>query len=147
MDNWVRIISFAYPHEAHMAKSLLEASGIEVIVIDEMTIQVYNFYSNAIGGVKLYVESSNVEEALLLLESGGYIVKEWSKAKDKIEFFSEEYKDLCPYCNSHNVVKKKMPGYIFVLSILLLSFPLPFLKGAYYCYDCFRDWKIDKNKK
>ncbi|MFR9164915.1 MAG: putative signal transducing protein [Clostridium baratii] len=58
MKDWIEIISFTYPHEAHLAKSLLEASNIEVFIKDEFTIQVNNFYSNAIGGVKILVEKS-----------------------------------------------------------------------------------------
>lgn len=142
MDNWVRIISFTYPHEGHLAKAYLEAMGVRVILFDEFTIQVHNFWSNAIGGVKLYVESRNAEETLLLLEDAGYIVKEWPKQKRRVEYFDAHFKGKCPYCDSQNVVKKNAPGYIYMLSIMLLRFPLPFLKSTYYCYDCSREWKI-----
>lgn len=73
MDNWVTIISFIYPHEAHLAKAKLESEGIEVYVKDEYTVQVNNFYSNAIGGVKLQVKSSDFENAHLILLESGYI--------------------------------------------------------------------------
>lgn len=142
MRDWLEVISFTYPHEAHLAKSLLEASDINVIVKDEFTIQVNNFYSNAIGGVKILVEKSNAEEALFLLENAGYIKK--SEFKERVETFSYIHKDLCPYCEGENIIRKSIPGYIFVLSILLLGFPFPFLKRSYYCYDCLKDWKIRK---
>lgn len=73
MDNWITVISFTYPHEAHLVKGKLESEGIEVLVKDELTAQVNHFYSNAIDGVKLQVESSDYEEALQILVDLGYI--------------------------------------------------------------------------
>ena len=45
MDNWITVISFIYPHEAHLAKGKLESEGFEVVIKDELTVQVNNFYS------------------------------------------------------------------------------------------------------
>lgn len=142
MEGWVEIISFTYPHEAHSAKNYLEASGIEALMKDELTVQVHNFLSNAIGGVKLFVENDKKEEALLLLEKGGYIEKNHSENDKKIEEFPIDYKSICPYCESVNVQKKTTPGYTFALSILCLGFPFPFLKKVYHCYDCRKEWKV-----
>lgn len=146
MKDWTEIISFTYPHEAHLAKALLEASNIKVILKDELTIQVHNFLSNAIGGVKIFVKKDNAEEALLILEDAGYIEKNQSEQKEIIEVFSSDYKNICPYCGGVNTIRKKTPGYIFVLSILFLGFPFPFLKKIYYCYDCSKEWKIRKGE-
>jgi len=52
---------------------------------------------------------------------------------------------ICPFCNSDNVVKKKQTGYAVMLSILFFGLPLPFFKKSYYCYDCEKEWKKDKN--
>lgn len=144
MEDWIEVTSFTYPHEAHLAKSLLEASDIDVIIKDELTVQVNNLLSNAIGGVKIFVQKEKAQEALSLLEEGGYIQKQSTNDEKKpvLETFSVEYKNACPYCNSDSVVKKNIPGYVFALSILILRFPLPFLKRVYYCYDCSKEWKI-----
>lgn len=50
MDTLTTVLSFTYPHEAHLAKGKLESEGIEVFLKDELTTQVNNFYSHAIGG-------------------------------------------------------------------------------------------------
>lgn len=142
MNDWIEITSFTHPHEAHLAKSLLEASEIDVVLKDEFTVQVHNFLSNAIGGVKIFVNKDKAQEALLLLEDAGYINRTDSATKAELETFSAKDKEFCPYCKSENIAKKKMPGYIFALSILFLGFPLPFLKKVYYCYDCSKEWKI-----
>jgi hypothetical protein len=52
---------------------------------------------------------------------------------------------ICEFCGSDNVIKKKQAGYAIVLSILLFGLPLPFFKKTYYCFDCDKEWKIEKN--
>jgi len=71
--NWKIVISFTYPHEAHLAKTKLESEGIEVIIRDELTAQINNFNSNAIGGVKLLVLENKYEKAIDVLKTSGYI--------------------------------------------------------------------------
>ena len=65
-----------YPQDAYLAKALLEAEGIEVFLQDELTTQVFNFYSNALGGVKMLVPSSDADKAIALLKEGGYLLPE-----------------------------------------------------------------------
>jgi len=43
MDNWITVLTFTYPHEAHMAQNFLESEGFETMLKDELTTQVYNF--------------------------------------------------------------------------------------------------------
>jgi hypothetical protein len=50
-ENLKILNAFVYPHEAHLAKMYLYAEGIDSELRDEFTARVYNFYSNAIGGV------------------------------------------------------------------------------------------------
>ncbi len=73
MDNLITVISFTLPHDAHFAKAKLQSEGIEVFIKDEMTAHVNNFYSNAIGGVKLQVRSADVDNAQRILIEAGYI--------------------------------------------------------------------------
>lgn len=73
MENLITVISFTLPHDAHFAKGKLQSEGIEVFIKDEMTAQVHNFYSNAIGGVKLQVRESDIAIAHQILVQSGYI--------------------------------------------------------------------------
>jgi len=75
MNNWITIISFTYPHEAHIVKGKLESEDIPVQITDEITAQVNTFYSNAIGGVKLQVQENHYERAYQILIDAGYIQK------------------------------------------------------------------------
>jgi DNA-directed RNA polymerase subunit RPC12/RpoP len=52
---------------------------------------------------------------------------------------------ICKFCGSDNVIKKKQAGYAVLISILLFGLPLPFFKKTYYCFDCNKEWKIEKN--
>ena len=73
MKDWVIILTFTYPHEAHFAKSKLDSEGISTLIQDELTAQVYNFISNAVGGVKLLVKKTDYEKAYKILINSGYI--------------------------------------------------------------------------
>lgn len=75
MNNWITVITFTYPHEAHLVKGFLESNGIETQITDELTAQVNNFYSNAIGGVKINVHESDFEIAYRFLVESGYIIE------------------------------------------------------------------------
>lgn len=146
MNDWIVIITFIYPHEAHLAKGVLEAEGFEVQIKDELTAQVNNFYSTAIGGVKLLVQETDAERAHAALKEAGYI-KEKEKETEKeeetdLEFFPEASMHTCPYCQSDEVVKKEMPGYMVLFSILFLGFPLLFMRKTRYCFDCKKEWRI-----
>ncbi len=94
MNSWVTILSFTYPHEAHLAKANLEAEGIEVVLKDEFTAQINNFYSDAIGGVKVQVLPMDVQKAQGILEKGGYYLKtkeESSILMNKLDRFSSSF--------------------------------------------------------
>lgn len=76
MKDWITVLTLTYPHEAHLVKGKLESEGIEVQLIDEMTVQVHNFYSNAIGGIKLSVRKADFQRARQILIDHGYIEPE-----------------------------------------------------------------------
>jgi len=65
-----------YPQQLWIIKGKLESEGIECFVKDELTVQSYNLYSNAVGGVKLQVLQQDAERAVELLKGLGYIKEE-----------------------------------------------------------------------
>ena len=56
-----------------VVRSRLEFEGITCFVKDELTIQVDNFYSNAVGGLELQVRVEDQENALLVLKEMGLV--------------------------------------------------------------------------
>lgn len=65
--NWVFLRSFVWPHEYFMLQAFLESNGIQVYMRDEMTITVDPLLSNAIGGIKMYVDERDFARATALV--------------------------------------------------------------------------------
>jgi|CXWL01.1.fsa_nt_gi hypothetical protein len=82
-DDFVTIMTFTLPHEVAVIRARLESEDIECNVQNELTVQVYNFYSNAIGGIKLQVKEKDWENALVIMKEVGYFQEE---AKESSEF-------------------------------------------------------------
>ncbi len=137
MNNWTVLSTFTYPHEAHIIGGRLESEGIDVQIKDELTAQIYNFYSNAIGGVKLLVRDSDYQKAHQICSS-----TETTKVNQSHNIKEPNTSFTCPYCNSTNVAEKKQPGYVAVFSMIFLNFPLPFFKKNHYCFDCENEWEL-----
>lgn len=64
----VTIRNFWNPVEAELAKGVLDAANIESFVFDANMVGQNYFYASALGGLRLRVDASNVEEANRVLE-------------------------------------------------------------------------------
>lgn len=153
MGNWPILMTFTYPQEAHVVKGYLASNGIETIIHDELTTQVINFYSNAIGGVKLLVSESDYNQGIQLLKDGGYLVDEDSETEDKFEIVLADQntnKKICPFCSSENIAVNHKPGVIFyvlcvIMNLLIMLGAISLLfKSSFKCYDCGKEWKYKK---
>jgi hypothetical protein len=67
MSAWVTVLTVSYPQQLWVIRTKLESEGVQCFVKNELTVQAYNFYSNAIGGVKLQVFQEDVERAREIL--------------------------------------------------------------------------------
>lgn len=143
MDNWQTVITFTQPHEAHMAKGVLESQGIETLIQDEFTAQVHNFYSNAIGGVKLKIKESNFENGVSVLKDGGYILEDNEELRETelVEKTAKTNISVCPFCLSENITKNKEANYLTIIVYFVLGAFFPIFKRHYICYDCNKLWK------
>lgn len=142
MDNWVTVLTFTYPHEAHMAQGFLESEGVETMLKDELTTQVNNFYSNAIGGVKIQTKEKDYDNAIEILQRGGYIVE--SGNNTKIEIVQKDHtanKKQCPFCQSENIGKNKNADIITIIVYFILGVLFPIFRISYRCFDCGKEWK------
>jgi hypothetical protein len=137
----VQLATFMYPHEAHLAMGKLDAHGIESSLQDELTIQINNFYSNAIGGVKLHVLAEDLDRAKEVLALD-YSAEQDEDADQIKETASETNAFQCPNCNSWNVGEPRLKGPFALLSTLLLGFPFPLVSKQSWCFDCHTAFKI-----
>lgn len=144
MNNWKIIQTFTYPLDAHIVKTYLSANGIESILQDEFTVQANNFYSNAIGGVKLWVHSKEYELAEKCLIDGAFIIpKEKQKTQVTETIENVQDKSTCPFCETDNIGIKKDLSIVSVVFYFVIGALLPFFKkAAYHCFDCEKDWKF-----
>ena len=120
---------FQYSSEAMIYKGKLESEGIEVFIRDGATIDANPLYSNAVGGVKLYVNNEDADAANLILS--------------QISPFSlDDNHQLikCPKCNAEKIemmttVKDLKSFLLFVFSALISIFPYH-TKYKYKCQNC-----------
>ncbi|MCE7991659.1 MAG: DUF2007 domain-containing protein [Roseivirga sp.] len=95
MNPFVTVAVFDLPHNAYIIRSKLESLGIEVMLKDELTIQVDNFLSNALGGVKLQIREADLERARpILLEAG--LLKETPATTETAKSWFERQTDRIP---------------------------------------------------
>jgi hypothetical protein len=144
MAEWVSIQTFLYPQDAYIVKGLLESEGIDAFLKDEMTTQVFNFYSNAIGGVKLLVPEEQADKAREILKKNGYTIDSENPEED-IELISKSEttdKNCCPFCGSSNISQQKKASIVTIVLIFLLGLLLPITKKSYVCFDCNKKWRF-----
>ena len=140
MSNTFKTIArFQYSSEAQIIKGRLEADGIQAFLSDNITIDTDPLVSNAIGGVKLKVLSSQALEAEGIL-----------KSINKYSIDDQGHAMKCPKCKSNKIelystVKdgKSFFAFIFALILNLLFTVLPFYtKYKYKCEDCKTEFDL-----
>jgi len=123
MDTFVTVLTVQYPQELWIIKGRLESDGIQCFVKDELTVQSNNFYSNAVGGVKLQVLQEDAERATELLKELGY-VKEEPVGPDLLSRINVRTAAL-PLLGSLDVVYRVV--VITLLTIVILALGLYFV--------------------
>ena len=165
-DKLVTVARFSHPHESHVWRARLESEGISCFIADEHTISAYWFYSNAVGGVKLQVSRSDVDDAEAILaasheEAAESLEAHWSELDARTQKpaipaeapavqtdqqtpldAQEGEQPHCPRCDSTEVYYEKFSRPMIFLSILLLGIPLPFLSRRWTCRNCELTWKM-----
>ena len=135
-NTFTKIGSYLYSSEAVIIQGKLEAEGIKVFVTDYFTINTDPLMSNAIGGVKLFVKTEQLEDAKQVLEQ-----------ISRYSLDNEGDPITCPKCNGHQVeigttVKntKSLLAFIFGFGFLGM---LPFYtKYKYRCNNCKNEFNI-----
>jgi DNA-directed RNA polymerase subunit RPC12/RpoP len=125
----IEVANYQYSSEAYLFKAKLESEGIEVFLQNENTINTEPAWSNALGGVKLFVHSEDVLQSRQILDA----IPEYS-LDDKGELLS------CPNCGSQKIILtttiKDIKSFLaFIYGLLTLSMPL-FTKQKYKCESC-----------
>jgi predicted RNA-binding Zn-ribbon protein involved in translation (DUF1610 family) len=133
-SNYKLVAVYQYSFEALVCKGKLESENIEVFVKDNHTIDTNPLYSNAIGGVKLFVNAADLEKAKAILDQTS-------------KFSLDDANNLmkCPNCGAEKIemgtsVQNVKSLFTFVLGILITPFAF-FIKHKYRCEACNFEFK------
>jgi hypothetical protein len=119
--------------EASIAKSILDSAGIENYLADDNLVRMDWFYSNLIGGIKLFVREEDASEAKNLLDQG---VPE----KFDVDTPGEYEQPRCPKCQSFDVSFDGLDKPA-TYAALFVSLPIPFTNKGWKCRSCSHSWK------
>lgn len=143
------IYTSTLPQEAHFAQGFLMSHGVECWLKDELTVQVDNFISSAIGGVKLQVSEDHAPQAYKLLQEGGFI-KNHENSKippPEIIIVSDKTEmEHCPYCKSDNISRKRILTWPSILLYIFISLFVPIFKHNTHCFNCDKEWRFKLKK-
>jgi DNA-directed RNA polymerase subunit RPC12/RpoP len=120
-DDLVTVAAYRQVIDASVMKSVLDGHGVECWLADENMVTMDWMYSDFIGGVKLQVRRSDLEDARRILKEGA---------------ITEEGMP-CPACGSK---RTRYERYSRKLSIFSFFFMLPFTvpKNEWLCLECSR---------
>jgi hypothetical protein len=120
---------YQYSSEALIYKGKLESEGIEVYISDNNIVDSNPLYSNAVGGIKLFVKEEDLEKAQLILSE----VSKYSIDENNLLI-------KCPKCNAEQVdmvtsIKDIKSFLAFLFSVLIVIMPF-YSKYKYKCQSC-----------
>ncbi|MGZ3929371.1 MAG: putative signal transducing protein [Mucilaginibacter sp.] len=141
MDTFVTVLTVQYPQQLWIIKGRLESEGIQCFLKDELTVQAYNLYSNAVGGVKLQVLQADVEKASAILKELGYI-KDEPVVADLLTRINSKTSKL-PFLKRVNVVYGII-GITIVSVALLTTILYLLLKPSLYDLLIRNKWCVNK---
>ena len=128
-QNFKLVRSYQYSSEAQIFCGKLESEGVEVYLRDINTVDSNPIWSNAVGGVKLFVKSEDLEKANRILS-------------DISQFSVNEHNELikCPNCGAEEIemvtsIKDTKSLLAFVFSLLFVLMPF-YSKHRYKCNKC-----------
>jgi hypothetical protein len=125
--------------EAMTDRMILEAAGIDCYLYDENMVRLDWLWSNLLGGLKLVVRQSDVEDAEKALNSK-------PDGKFDVEGVGEYEQELCPKCGSKDVscdeLLKRIAG-----AGLLLGLPIAIHQRGWNCHNCGHIWEVAEEGK
>ena len=138
MADLITIATYVSPLEAHLAKGRLEAEGIPAFIAHEHHIWANWMLSNALGGVKVQINSSDTESAQQIIKThnaGGY--------QADLDETQDTNTNPCPACGSNNITSRrsKLAVFLVFISLGLLGVVFNIRKNHHQCNDCSQTWQ------
>ena len=146
-DNLVTIARFFYLYEAEMLAAKLDAEGIEAFIPDAMTISMDPFMANTIGGIRVQVRATDLDNARTVLN---VVNSNNTPETGKPEFVVHNGKKMrlnkgvCMECTEPGIYITVQPMWRSVLSFVITwGVDLPFVTPRIcWCSKCNAEWKL-----
>ena len=132
-ERFVTVRQFRDLPEALLAKSILDAAGIECLLGDENVVRMDWFISNAVGGVKVWVRLEDADAAAKLLDQSH------SEAFN-VDGVGEYKQPRCPNCRSFDVSFEELNKPVAYTSAFL-GVPVPLKRHGWRCHSCGHAWE------
>ena len=122
---------FTSVHQAHFAESVLDAARIPAVLDNEHIVSMNWTYSNAVGGVKVLVESIHADEARSILATPATEIE--PSAESGVTDLAET---SCTHCGGTDF-DSAVPGLrLAILTWLVLGWPLGLPYRRRFCQSC-----------
>lgn len=123
----ITVASFSTPEEAHLLRMRLEAGGVPAFVADENIVQMQWLFSNAVGGVRVQIDSENAAAAREILDEppGPPLPAD---------------RPVCPQCGSLATEPDARPRRFSFLMLLVAGFPWFVPRHRWSCESCGARW-------
>lgn len=121
--------------DAHIAMGVLEEKGIKCWLKDENTVTIDPILTNAVGGIKLMVDSTQSENAAGILRT---IDNEFKAAHP------------CPKCKSLNIelvsTPRKVSNWLSFIIFGLFASYAPKIDMVYHCFNCGHEFPNEEKQ-
>jgi hypothetical protein len=126
--------------QALVARAVVESAGIFCFLKDENFARLLWQDSNFIGGIRLQVDTTDVEAAEAILSQP---VPDTITIPDQPGFEQPR----CPRCTSTNITWERQGRKAALASLYLFSLPLPRGSESWTCNSCGLRWVDDEDQK
>jgi hypothetical protein len=133
LNDLVTLRKFRDLPEALLAKGSLESAGIQADLVDDNTIRLDWFWSNLLGGIKLKVQTEDVDAA-------NEILNQPIPEHLEIDGVGTYEQPQCPQCQSLDVSYRELNKLISYGSAYF-GVPIPIHKKAWTCHACGNEWE------
>lgn len=136
----ITVTTTTNPIEAHIIRGRLEAEGIPAFVLFEHHVWANWWMSQALGGVRVQVPESYVEQAKAVLA-------DIEQDTFQTELDQQQNQDVltCPNCGSQDTHPVKWPAKL-ALTAFAVDFLLPYTRHRFKCDNCQHQWQANEQK-
>ena len=119
--------------EAVIVKSILDAEGIDCVLSDENLVRMDWFWSNLLGGVKLWVRQQDLENAKELIDQN----PPEHFDVEGVGAFSQPH---CPQCQSIDISFRELNKRVAFITAYV-GLPIPLKRRGWKCHACGHFWQ------